>query len=534
MKIHSSISPKIARSKAEKQRSEYFRTAVTLMNENRHALVFEETAKVLQDSPKDAEMWNLLGVAAMVTQGRASAEVAFQQATALNPGYREAWMNLANVQANQHKLAEALATYQTILKLKPTPDIHSTILFLQQKLETDPEALFAAHLEFGRLYGGHPHLKPFKNTLEPGRKLRIGYMSGDLREHSVSFFIEPILAHHDHEHFEIHAFSNGKADAVTTRLKPHFDHWHDVRRLDDKALFRLVRERRIDVLVDLAGHTNLNRLPVFGMRAAPVQVSWFGYMATTGLAEMDYRLTDTHLCVPAAQRYYTEKLYPLDGAVVWNPAPQAPEVAPPPCLKNGYVTFVSLNNFAKVTPEVLATWAKLMEAVPDAVLVIVAQGASTKPFQTPVREVFATAGAEERLVFVEQQPLDTFLGLFNRFDIALDPFPYNGGTTTLHTLWAGVPVVTLSGKSEVERAGEGNLCNVGLAHELTARTPEQYVDIAAKLARNPQKLATWRSSMRDKLLASPLMAFTSRARNLENSYRDMFQRYCDEHAQTGN
>ena len=533
MKIHSSISPKIARTKAEKQRSEFFRTAVALMSENKHALVFEETAKVLQSSPNDAEMWNLLGVAATVSQGRASAEVAFQRAVALNPRYREAWMNYANVTANQHKLDEALAAYRQILALKPTPDIHSTILFLQQKLERDPEALYAAHLEYGRIYGGRK-AKPFKNDPDPNRKLRIGYVSGDFREHSVAFFIEPILAHHDHEQVEVHAFSNGAPDYVTARLKPHFDHWHDVRKLDDLALFRLIRDRRIDVLVDLAGHTNLNRLPVFGMRAAPVQASWFGYMATTGLVEMDYRLTDRHTCTAAHQRYYTEQLYPLGGAVVWNPAPEAPPVAPPPYLKNGHITFASLNNFAKVTPDVLATWAELLRAVPDAVLVIVAIGASTKTFQEPVRRVFASVSAEERLVFVEQQPLDKFLGLFEHFDIALDPFPYNGGTTTLHTLWAGVPLVTLAGTSEIERSGQGCLNVVGLARELTARSPEQYVQIAADLARNPQKLVEWRNTMRDKLVASPLMAFETRARNLEAAYRDMFQRYCAQaqHANT--
>lgn len=526
MKIHATVSKKIARTKAEKQRSEYFRVAVALMREKKHALVFDETAKILQGSPNDAEMWNLLGVAASNVQGRASAELAFKRAVELNPRYHEAWMNLANVQANQHKLAEALSSYRSIMKLKPAPDIHSTILFLLQKLETDPAALFEAHLEFGRRYGGRP-AKPFKNDCnDTRRKLRIGYVSGDLREHSVAFFIDPILAQHDHDLFEIHAFSNGEEDRVTAHLKSYFDYWHDVRKLDDKAMWRLVRDRQIDVLVDLAGHTNLNRLPVFGMRAAPVQVSWFGYMATTGLAEMDYRISDKHTTPEKVQPFYTETLYPLTGAAVWSPVADAPPVAPLPCLNNGHITFASLNNFSKVSDEVLDTWMRILSAVPNAVLAIVAQGASTTVFQQPLLQRFATVNAAERLVFVEQQPLEIFLQILENFDIALDPFPYNGGTTSFHTLWAGIPFVTMTGKTEIERVGQGILSNVNLARDLTAHSQEHYVRIAVELASQPAKLAEWRSTMREKLQASPVMAFKARTRELEAAYRDMYTRYC--------
>ncbi len=511
--------------KEEKQREQFFRTAVTLINQGKHALVFEEAGKLLLESPNDAEMWNLLGKAAQFAHSKDDAAMAFRKATEIDPEYAAAWRNLGSMCMLRNDMSGALHAYRKSLALKPDPVVHSNVLFILQKVEKDPELLFKAHLEYGQRYGGKKH-RPFRNNCEKDRKLRIGYVSGDLREHSVAFFIEPILAHHNHEQFEIHAFSNSTEDEVSIRLQNYVDQWHNIFNDSDEKVYRLIRDLEIDVLVDLSGHTNLNRLPVFGMRAAPVQVTWFGYMATTGLREMDYRLTDGHMTKPEMQQYYTEQLYALEALVVWQPSSLAPEISPPPCLENGHVTFGSFNNLAKITPQVWDTWVKLMAAVPDAILVIVSEGASDAATQQSIRQTFSAAGAQERLVFVEKQPLEKFLGLFGFVDIALDPFPYNGGTTSMHTLWAGVPVVTLVGSSEIERAGEGILHNTGLSAELVAHSPEEYVQIAAELARAPQKLAAWRAPMRDNLRASSLMAFETRARELENAYKDMFERYC--------
>jgi len=509
----------------QKQRNQFFQIAIALMQENKHALVFEETGKLLLENSGDAELWNLLGAAAKEAHGNNDAILAFRKAVELAPGYVEAWRNLGAIYSLQHALPQALEAYRTALALRPDPVVHSNILFLQQKFDKDPASLFEAHRHYGQVYGGKNALS-FRNSCKAGRKLRIGYVSGDLRQHSVAFFIEPILAHHDHDSFEIHAFSNSPEDEVSLRLQNYVDHWHNIFALSDSEACALIRKLKIDVLVDLSGHTNLNRLPVFGMRAAPVQVTWFGYMATTGLAEMDYRLTDGYMNTPETQRYYTEALYPLKSAVVWQPARAAPDVVPPPCLQKGHITFGSFNHFAKINLDVWETWARLMAAVPEAVLVILAEGASEDSRQQFVQRIFSTVNAQDRLVFVERQPLETFLRLFEHIDIALDPFPYNGGTTSLHSLWAGVPIVTLSGNSEIERAGEGILSNVGLDKELTARTPDEYIDIAARLAGEPQKLAEWRSTMREKLRKSSIMDYRSQTQEVENAFRDMFQRYC--------
>lgn len=524
MRIHGKISTKIARTTEEKRRSEFFRVAIQLLSKNQHAVVVEEAGKLLLDNPQDAEMWNLLGVAVQPTHGAGDAEMAFRRAVEMNPRYQEAWLNLGTMLANQHRLAEALDVYETALTLGEIAKIRSDTLFIRQKLETDPAALFAAHKEFGRIYGGKKH-RPLRNTPDPRRRLKVGYVSGDLREHSVAFFINPILACHNHASFEIHAFSNGPEDYVTTRLKPLFDSWHDVRQLSDEKMAELIRTLQIDILVDLSGHTALNRLPVFGLRAAPVQVSWFGYMATTGLEEMDYRLTDGHMIRPESQPYYTEQLYFLTAAAVWSPAPEAPPIAPPPCIANGHVTFASLNSFAKVSDEVLATWAQLLDRVQDAVLIVVAEKSQEKAVQDRVRYFFDAVGASNRLVFAERRPLLGFLSLFEHIDICLDPFPYTGGTTTLHALWAGVPTVTMAGISEIERAGEGILANAGLEH-LAARNRDDYVRIAAELARAPQLLQAWRHELRDRLQASPIMGHKAMAENLEAAYRDMFSSYC--------
>ena len=524
MEIQVKISQKVARTAAEKQRSEFFRLAVQLMKENQHTLVFEEAGKQLIENPDDDEMWNLLGVAAHFAHSVQDAEMAFSRAISLNPDYREAWTNLATTQAKQHRLAEALKAYIQALNLKPDAALHSSILFLQQKLEPNPKKLFLFHQEFGKYYGKK---KPytFKNQLSTSRPLRIGYVSGDFREHSVAYFIEPVLAHHNHDEFIIHAFSNSAEDYVTERLKSHCSHWHDVRKLDDNAMLNLVRSLKIDILIDLSGHTALNRLPVFGMRAAPVQASWFGYMGTTGLSEMDYRLTEPSLIPPTKQAYYTEELYYLESNGVWAPPPEARPLSPSPHLSNGHITFGSLNNFDKVSDQVLATWAEIMAKIPNAVLVIVAQGAQDPSLQQRVLPIFEAVGAAERLVFIERRPFSQFFELFEHIDICLDQFPYNGGTTTLHTFWAGIPVVTLAGEDEIQRAGKLLLQRVGL-DDLAAPSREEYVRTACELAQSSEYLVKLRSELRDRLKASPLMNFHTTVKGLEDAYRDMFSRYC--------
>lgn len=525
------ISGRIAITQEQKIRSKFFKTATDLLRNNKHKQLFEEVGQLIIEDPQDAEMWNLYGLIVIPLHGLKEGVMAFRRAVEIKPDYWAAWQNLAATLANLNLLAEAVQAYQMSLARHEDAQVRSDYLFILQKLEPNLELTLPAHLEFGEIYGNKKY-HTFKNAPLPFRKLRIGYVSGDLREHSVAFFIEPILIHHDHQNFEIHAFSNGPEDYVTSQLKYHFDKWHDVRKLNDEAMTKLVRSLKIDILVDLSGHTYLNRLPVFGKRAAPVQVTWFGYLATTGLSEIDYRLTDKTMSSVEDQRYYTEKLYFLDTVCVWSPAREAPPVSPPPFSKSGHITFASINNIAKVNDAVLTTWAQLMDEVRDAVLVFVTGNSQEAIVQDRIRPYFDKVGAADRLVFIDTQPLAKFLGLFENFDICLDPFPYNGGTTTMHTLWAGVPIVTLSGTTEFERAGSHILRQVGL-EQLVATTPDEYVRIAADLARSPQKLQELRNEMRDRLRAAPIMNAAALTKNLESAYRDMFARYCEQQTPQG-
>jgi predicted O-linked N-acetylglucosamine transferase (SPINDLY family) len=365
------------------------------------------------------------------------------------------------------------------------------------------------------------------NRPDPERRLRVGYVSGDFVEHAMSYSVEPLLAHHDRSQVEVVCYANNAhQDQVTDRLRQHADAWHRVAGLPDDATAALVREHGIDVLVDLAGHTALNRLMVFARKPAPVQVAWLGYVTTTGLSAMDYRLTDAVVDPPGmTERHYTETLVRLPCVSVFRPAPESPPVNPLPALAGGRLRFASLNHLAKVTPEVIGVWARVLAAAPESVLIIVNAG------DPLVRERLARAFAQhgvpaERLDFRARLSLGGFLALHHEVDLALDPFPYNGGATSCHSLWMGVPFVTLAGDRYMARMGASLLDAAGLP-ELVARTPDEYVALATRLADDRSRLAALRGSLRERLAASPLMNAPEFARSVERAYRRMWQAWCE-------
>lgn len=505
---------------AAQQRYEFLNIAKKLIDQKQYQVCFEETAKILETDPSDPEMWNLFGVAAQHVSSADDAAMAFCRAVELKPTLVEAWGNLASLHASKGNIPGALKAYQAGLARKENPLVRGSMIFFMQRFVQDKQQVLEACLEYGRIYG-KPSKVPFKNDRNPDRKLKIGYVSGDFCNHSVYYFIEPILRNHNHEQFEIHAFSMTEEDYKTEQLKPYFDHWHDVRPLNDQAMWQLVRDQRIDILVDLSGHTHLNRLPVFGMRAAPVQCTWIGNPGTTGLKEMDYRLYD----IPEnEQKYFTEK---SDGGVhIWTPEPLAPEVAPSPYLENGHLTLGAFNDFNKVSDEVLTVWAQLLTEIPDAVLIIVTKDGSTPQFQARISGYFGPTA--DRLVFVERQPLQKYLTLFNLIDINLDPWPYNGGTTTYHAAWAGVPTVTLYTPENTASVGKNIVTGLGLP-ELAADTPEQYKQIIHTLNQNKEQLTTWRQAMRDRMRASYFMDYQGATRTLEALYKRYFRRWSETH-----
>jgi predicted O-linked N-acetylglucosamine transferase (SPINDLY family) len=431
------------------------------------------------------------------------------------------------------RLDAALATTERALAADPEADyIHSNRLFMLNHVPgMDRAAIAREHMTWGRRVEARVAAARLAhgNARDPHRRLRVAYVSADLRQHSVAYFIAPVLERHDRSAVEVFCYDNhpGRGDATTRRLAAHADHWVRIAALDDMAFAARVRADAIDVLVDLSGHTGGNRLPVFAMRPAPVQASWFGYMNTTGLATIDYRITDATLCPPGAESLYAESLFRLPSTAAWSPAPDSPAPGPAPRHANGQLRFGSFNNWTKVSDAAVALWSRLLGALPGARLLVVAAGGDAAPVRAAVTARFASHGvAAERIEVRGTRDLPGFLELLAGVDIALDPFPYNGGTTTLHSLWMGVPVISMRSAEEVGRVSTGLLAATGIA-DLCAADAEGYLQAAVALAGAPRRLDLLRAELRTRLAASEVMDGAALTRNLEKAYRAMWHNYLD-------
>jgi predicted O-linked N-acetylglucosamine transferase (SPINDLY family) len=393
----------------------------------------------------------------------------------------------------------------------------------------DSPTIFAEHRAWGARHADPLTAQaPLRaNDRTPDRRLRVGYVSSHFLAHAVNFFVEPILASHDHRHFEVFCYSNvAQQDATTQRLRSYADTWRSIVGLSDRETSDLARDDRIDILVDLAGHIGGTRLLVFAHKPAPVQVTYIGYQNTTGMLAMDYRLTDDYSDPPGAtDEFYTEKLVRLPRIFFcYMPSNDAPAVSQPPVLENGVVTFGSFNNITKVTPQVLEAWARILVRVPNSRLILLADMAeSLKSYLISTFENYGVS--RERLELADRRPREGYLELIQRADIALDPFPFNGHTTTCDALWQGVPVVTLSGGSYVSRFGGSGLATLGL-NDLIAADVQHYIEIASGLASDSSRLQHLRATLRERMAASPLMDFTGFTRNLEAEYRKMWIDWC--------
>jgi protein O-GlcNAc transferase len=394
-----------------------------------------------------------------------------------------------------------------------------------------PAEVFEAHRSWGERHEAalRSGWRPFTGKRDPDKPLRIGYVSPDLRGHAIAFFVEPLLRSHDKTANEIYCFDTSPypEDEITRRLKSYGHVWRQLGNLDDQALADAIRSSDIDVLIDLSGHSTLHRLLTFARKPAPVQATWLGYLNTTGLAAMDYRITDDYLDPEGTtERFHTEKLFRIPNASCFQPATDSPSVRPLPAKSRDTFTFGSVNQWSKVTEEVKDVWARILQSAPSTRLVVVARGGQNKTFQNQIIAEFSDRGVGADRVSVQPMlPLQSFLDLFHRLDATLDPFPYGGGTTTMHSLWMGVPVVTLAGATAFSRNSIGPLTEVGLGH-LVAATPAQYIEIAAGLSENLPWLADLRSSLRSRMQASPLLDEKAFARHMERAYRAMWRNYC--------
>jgi predicted O-linked N-acetylglucosamine transferase (SPINDLY family) len=409
-------------------------------------------------------------------------------------------------------------------------EAHSNMLLaMHYRKGDDARVMYEAHLEWARQHA-RDLPRPAAHAgraLEPARRLNVGYLSPDFRHHAVAWFIESVLAAHDRSRFRTFFYSTvTNPDAVTRRFMKLCDEWRDIHASSDDEAARLIRQDRIDILIDLAGHTGGGRPLLFARKPAPIQVNWLGHPNTTGLAQMDYRITDTYADPEGeADRHHTEKLVRLaTGFFCYAPPPDAPDTGEPPVLASGQVTFGCFNNLAKVTPQMIELWARILRELPQARLVMVTHALGEESARRAIHGNFAGEGiAADRVKLFGPESHGGLLGRYREVDVTLDTFPYHGHTTTCEALWMGVPVVTLAGRTHLSRVGVSILRRIGLS-ELIAATPEEYVRKAVTLARDPERLRELRAGMRQRMRGSPLLDAAAFARALESAYRAMWFR----------
>jgi protein O-GlcNAc transferase len=521
------------------------------------ALTFYRRA--LDLNPAHADAHNNLGNLCKELGDFPSAASAFDTAIALRPGFLAAHNNAGNLMRTRGRMDEAREHFEIALAIDPHSSVtHSNLgnVFkdggaLDEAIESYRRALacdagnVVAHsnlaysltfqaedsqivLDECRRWAAR-HEAPFQATRQPhandlaaNKRLRVGYVSADFRDHCQSLFMIPLLSHHDHRPFEIFCYSSvERPDEITRRIASHADVWRDVRELDDEQLAQLIRADGIDILVDLTMHMADGRPLLFARKPAPVQLAWLAYPGTTGIGAIDYRLTDPRLDPPDNDAHYTERSIRLpDSFWCYDPLTGTPAVNPLPALADGRITFGCLNNPCKLSERTLRMWAGVMQRVEVAQLLLMAPNGTAR---ARLLERLASQGIDTRRVkFAPFRPRAEYLKTYHEIDLGLDTFPYNGHTTSLDSFWMGVPVVTRVGETCVGRGGLSQLANLSL-DELAAHSDADFVETAVQLARDLPRLAHLRANLRERMTASPLMDGARFAANLEAAYRRMWR-----------
>jgi predicted O-linked N-acetylglucosamine transferase (SPINDLY family) len=550
--------------KASSSEEAYINLAAALIHEHHFDQAISVLHRALQIYPKSAEAHANLGNALTGKNQIPGAILAFRRAIEIKPSLVEAYRNLAVILTDNDQLDEAigllrraidispeyanafsglaialaqagehdqsLAAGRRAVELKPRDAaLHSNLAYnVQFHPDFDSPAILAEAREWSRRHElpvASVRTNSFTNDRSPDRPLRIGYVGADFREHCQSLFTIPLFSNHDPTHFEIFCYANvSRPDATTERIRRHAHAWRSILGLNDQEAANQIRQDRIDILVDLTMHMGHNRLLVFARKPAPIQVAWLAFPGTTGLSAIDYRLTDPYLDpTPDFDAFYSEKSIRLPHSF-WCYDPMAIQpieelpVAPLPALQSGQVTFGCLNNFRKINDRVLELWSNVLSGNPESRLLLLA------PPGSPRDRVLKQLNPRQ-VEFIERQDRTAYLKTYNRIDIGLDTIPANGHTTSLDSLWMGVPVVSLIGQTVLGRAGWSQLSNLNL-RELAAKTPEEFVEIATSLATDLPRLSALRQALRDRMRQSPLMNAPAFARNVENAYRDMWKTWC--------
>ncbi len=487
--------------------------------------------QALAISPDDVKTHNHLGLTLQDLGQLDQAEACFRRILQHTPDHAGTLSNLGQILLSVGRLEEAEAHFRQALQIKPDfASLYSNLLYyLTLSATADAQSVFSEHARFGEQFEpalktqwpAHVHLR------DPDRRLQVGFVSADFFNHAVATFIEPVLEHlSSHSKLSLHAYYNNVVnDAVMQRLRGHFAHWHPIAGLSDAELAEKIHADGIDILIDLSGHTAGNRLLTFARKPAPVQASWMGYPGTTGLKSMDYFLAD-HFFLPPGQfdGQFTEKIVHLPAGAPYLPIKDAPPVNLLPALSNGYLTFGSFNRPNKLSPAVIAVWAQLLRVLPDSRMLL--GGMPEDGNCEALIKWFETEGvARERLSFHARCGMEAYLNLHQQVDICLDTFPYNGGTTTLHALWMGVPTLTLAGRTAAGRSGAAILGHAGLesyiAHDAT-----DFLQKGLSWAGNLAALSDIRSGLRERFTKSAMGQPALVATGVERALRMMWQRWC--------
>ena len=521
----------------------------------------------IEFKPDYAEAYNNLGELYRNLGQLAEAQNYLQTAIKFKPEYATAYYNLGNLYKNQGNLSQAIAAYQQVIQLQPdycdaynnlgntylewgesslaiecyqkaTQQLkskeaeHNLLFALHYSSKFSPQQIYTKHRHWRKKYQSSSIREELttKNLVDPKRKLRIGYVSGDLKTHSVSYFFEPLLINRDRNSFAIICYANNqKSDKVTERLNHLADEWREINPLDDSQVTQLIRQDKIDILVDLSGHTLGNRLLIFARKPAPIQITYLGYPNTTGLTTIDYRLTDTYVDPEGkTDHLHTEQLIRLPNSFLcYQPPEITPDVNLLPAIANNYITFGSFNNLAKVNQETINHWAVILKQIPNSRLLLKSKSLQDSGACDRIYKLFADKGINcQRLVLKAwEKGINNHLAIYNQVDIALDTYPYHGTTTTCEAMWMGVPVITLAGEAYVSRVGVSLLSAVGL-NEFIAESPEEYMQKAVELANNCQRLTELRQNLRSKMQSSSLTDGKVFTQDLELAYRQMWRDWC--------
>jgi len=485
--------------------------------------------------PRDAEAHNNVGMALLRLLRYDEAMRCFHRALAIDPKFAAAHYHLGMAHSMQEHYADAEASLCRAIALRPdyitaeAGPVHSDLLFILSHSPTmSADALFAEHRRFGALleeplraiWPSHSNLK------DPERRLRIGFVSGDLQNHAVATFIEPVFAGLSRfSRVELHAYYNNLIeDGITRRLRGYCRQWHPIAALTDQELAKQIVDDGIDILIDLSGHTALNRIRAFARKPAPIQVSWLGYPMTTGLQAMDYYLADTHWLPPGQfDEHFTEKLVYLPAVGSFNPHASAPPVNALPALATGTFTFGSFNRMGKINDATIRSWAQLLRALSEARMLL---GGIPLIEQGQLVQRFAVEGiSRERLTLHPRGSMDTYLALHGGVDLCLDTHPYTGGTTTYHALWMGVPTITIAGSTPPGRQGAAILSHVGL-HPFIAADVADFVAKGVYWTKHLDSLANVRQGVRERFRQSLLLNPDVIVAGLEGALRHMWRRWC--------